>query len=258
MIPFDAITDWAIQRPWPTRDQVEQDLLLSRAICEIARHEYLNQELAFRGGTAFHKLHLDSPLRYSEDLDYVRRTAGGIQPVTQALTALGKELGFEISTQMSQQPKVYWRATAQSGAPIKIKIEMATDERSPAFPLVELPHQVASPWWGGTAAVPTFQIEELVATKIRALYQRKKGRDVFDLWLALDRLRLDPARILEAFGPYRPEGVNAQAAIANLRKKLTNRGFREDITPLVREPPANYDIDEAAELIIEQLLAHLN
>ena len=61
MIPYDAITEWATERPWPTRDQVEQDLLLSRAICEIANHPYLKDELVFRGGTAFHKLHLDTP-----------------------------------------------------------------------------------------------------------------------------------------------------------------------------------------------------
>ena len=86
MIPATAITAWGVQRPWPTPEQVEQDLLLSRAICAIASDEYLGDELVFRGGTALHKLHLDRPFRYSEDLDYVRRTAGGIVPLTQALT----------------------------------------------------------------------------------------------------------------------------------------------------------------------------
>ena len=78
MIPRDAITAWGVDHRWPLRDQVEQDLLLSRAICAIAEDPYLSGELVFRGGTALHKLHLDRPYRYSEDLDYVRRTAGGI------------------------------------------------------------------------------------------------------------------------------------------------------------------------------------
>lgn len=68
MIPADAITAWSVTHPWPTREQVEQDLLLSRAICAIARDDYLGDELVFRGGTALHKLHLDPPVRYSEDL----------------------------------------------------------------------------------------------------------------------------------------------------------------------------------------------
>ena len=70
MIPYDAITAWGVAHPWPTREQVEQDLLLSRAICAIATDPYLGQELVFRGGTAFHKLFLPEPHRYSEDLDY--------------------------------------------------------------------------------------------------------------------------------------------------------------------------------------------
>jgi predicted nucleotidyltransferase component of viral defense system len=258
MIPYDAITEWATQRPWPTRDQVEQDLLLSRAICEIANHPYLKDELIFRGGTAFHKLHLDTPLRYSEDLDYVRRTPGGIEPVTSALTDLGQQLGLTVSTRISQQPKVLWRTQAQSGTTLKIKIEITTNERTPALPLLYLPHDVGSRWWNGSATVTTFQVEELVATKIRALYQRRKGRDVFDLWLALERLALDPTQILNAFEPYRPDTLTAKSAISNLRQKLTHQGFRDDLTPLVRDLPSDYDIDQAAELIIAALLASLD
>lgn len=258
MIPFDAITEWAVNRPWPTRDQVEQDLLLSRAICEIAKHPGLQDELVFRGGTALHKLHLASPLRYSEDLDYVRRSPGGIEPVTRALTELGHQLGFNVSTRIAQQPKVYWQTTAQSGNSLKIKIEIATNERDNVLTLVRIPHAVASTWWKGSADVTTFQLEELVATKIRALYQRRKGRDVFDLWLALERLALDANKVLEAFEPYRPATLTAGSAIANLRQKLTHPGFREDLLPLLREAPADYDIERAAEVIIEKLLMNLD
>ena len=77
MIPAGAVTAWIADHPWPTREQVEQDLLLSRAICSIAGDPYLSRELVFRGGTALHKLHLAKPLRYSEVLDYVRTSATG-------------------------------------------------------------------------------------------------------------------------------------------------------------------------------------
>jgi predicted nucleotidyltransferase component of viral defense system len=72
VIPAASITAWARNAPWPTPDQIEQDLLLSRLICEIAAHPNLGDELVFRGGTCLHKLHLPQSLRYSEDLDYVR------------------------------------------------------------------------------------------------------------------------------------------------------------------------------------------
>ena len=258
MIPATAITAWGVQRPWPTPEQVEQDLLLSRAICAIASDEYLGDELVFRGGTALHKLHLDRPFRYSDDLDYVRRTAGGIVPLTQALTRLGTALGFKVNTRISEHPKVYWRTTADSGVPLRIKIEINTHERSPVLSLIHHEHSVDSSWWTGGALVQTFQPAELVATKIRALYQRSKGRDLFDLWLALEHLQLDWAAILAAFSPYRPEGMTPARARDNLARRLAHRGFRTDLDPLVTAWPDGYALDTAAELIGTKLLDRLD
>jgi hypothetical protein len=253
-----AVREWSVTHPWPLAAQVEQDLLLSRAVCEIARHPYLGRELVFRGGTALHKLHLPEPLRYSEDLDYVRSSAGGIGPLVTALGELGRQLGFTTSSVLRLHPRVAWKTTTDDGLPLKIKIEVNTHERSPALPLAELPSHVESSWWRGSAEVATFQPAELVATKIRALYQRSKGRDLFDLWLALTRLNLDPGSILAAFKPYRPEGLTGARATANLRAKLANPQFRNDLTPLAADPPGGYDIDQAANLVIERLLESLD
>ena len=93
MIPQSYVTAWSVDRPWSQPVQVEQDLLLSRALCAISQHPFLGDELVFRGGTALHKLHLPLAKRYSEDLDYVRRTSGGIGELSRALTDLGTELG---------------------------------------------------------------------------------------------------------------------------------------------------------------------
>ncbi|MCL2849698.1 MAG: nucleotidyl transferase AbiEii/AbiGii toxin family protein, partial [Micrococcales bacterium] len=125
--------------PWPNPVQVEQDLLLTRAICEIANHPLLGAELVFRGGTAMHKLHLPEPVRYSEDLDYVRRTPGAIGPVLTALRIVGDDLGFVASSRVGAHPKVLWRTTSDDGVPIRLKIEINTQERSPVLPLVHLP-----------------------------------------------------------------------------------------------------------------------
>ena len=252
MIPANTITAWGVDRPWPTREQVEQDLLLSRAICAIADDPYLGKELVFRGGTALHKLHLGRAYRYSEDLDYVRSSATGIAPLTQALTRLGTELGFDVRTRVGVHPKVYWRTTAETGAQLRLKIEVNTHERSPALPVIRHEHRVESPWWSGSALVTTFQPAELVATKIRALYQRSKRRDLFDLWLALDHLNLDPADIIAAFAPYRPQGLTAALAQANLTRKLADSTFRHDLDPLVTRWPDGYDVETAAELISSQ------
>jgi predicted nucleotidyltransferase component of viral defense system len=258
MIAANAITAWGVDHPWPTREQVEQDLLLSQAICAIAQDDYLGTELVFRGGTALHKLHLDHPYRYSEDLDYVRSSATGIGPLTRALCDLGVHLGYTVNTRVSQHPKVYWRTTAASGIPLRIKIEVNTHERSPALPLIHRPHEVDTPWWTGQAHVQTFQPVELLATKIRALYQRSKGRDLFDLWLALNQLHLAAAGILAAFAPYRPEGLTATRARDNLARKLLDPIFRSDLDPLITTWPEAYQLDTAANQISNQLLDHLD
>lgn len=258
MIEARAVTAWGITHPWRTPEQVEQDLLLSRAICEIANHSYLGEELVFRGGTAFHKLHLREALRYSEDLDYVRTTAGGIGTLSKALTALGRDLGFTVRTRISEHPKVYWNTISQTGVPIRIKIEVNTHERAPARPLVRRSFAVESSWWSGRAEVAAFDATEMSATKLRALYQRKKGRDLFDLWLALTQLSLDPAAIVAAFSPYRPVNYTAKLAIANLEAKRADRTFRIDLDPLVAVRPGEYDLDAAASIVAEAILSRID
>ena len=73
MIPTDFIIEWRKFAPWKSDAQVEQDLVISRALVEIFKSPTLSRKLAFRGGTALHKLHFPSPMRYSEDLDFVQR-----------------------------------------------------------------------------------------------------------------------------------------------------------------------------------------
>lgn len=72
MIPQAYITEWSNEVPWQTNEQVEQDLIISRALVEIFSDLFLSQRLAFRGGTALHKLYLQPQPRYSEDIDLVQ------------------------------------------------------------------------------------------------------------------------------------------------------------------------------------------
>ncbi len=238
-------------------DQVEQDLVLARLIVEIANHPLLGDELVFRGGTCLHKLVLPEPLRYSEDLDYVRASHGPIGDLLDAIREIADRLGMDVNTDVSTFPKARLRGSLESGAGrMRIKIEINTYE------IVSGPapsHTCRSPSTrrGGvaTADVLTFQPEELVATKLRALFQRRKGRDLFDLWLALTVLRLDPGEIVACFAPYRPDGYTAERARAGLDEHLADPGFRSDVLPLLREVPEGYDIDAAGALVRDTLLA---
>lgn len=72
MIPAAFIRQWATHAPWPDLRQVEQDLIICRALCDLFGHPKLQGKIAFRGGTAIHKLLFEKPLRYSEDIDLVQ------------------------------------------------------------------------------------------------------------------------------------------------------------------------------------------
>ena len=71
MIPKDFITAWRTKAPWLQDAQVEQDLVISRAVVEMFRVPEIAARPAFRGGTALYKLHLPVA-RYSEDIDLVQ------------------------------------------------------------------------------------------------------------------------------------------------------------------------------------------
>jgi len=72
VIPRDYITSWRAKVPWVQDFQVEQDLVISRALVEIFSKRELSAALAFRRGTVLHKLHINPPARYSEDIDLVQ------------------------------------------------------------------------------------------------------------------------------------------------------------------------------------------
>lgn len=98
MIPRGAVTEWQARVLWPQPYQVEQDLILTRLMIEIARYDLLGGEFVLRGGTCLHKLHLSEPLRYSEDLDYVRRTHSGVGPYLDALRDIAADIGLKVSS----------------------------------------------------------------------------------------------------------------------------------------------------------------
>jgi predicted nucleotidyltransferase component of viral defense system len=89
VIPRDYITEWRANAPWLADAQVEQDLVICKALVDIYSHPLLKESLAFRGGTALYKLHIKPPARYSEDIDLVQISAG---PAGSAMDALREVL----------------------------------------------------------------------------------------------------------------------------------------------------------------------
>ncbi len=261
MIPQGAVTEWQAKVPWPQPYQVEQDLILSRLMIEIARHELLGEELVLRGGTCLHKLHLPEPLRYSEDLDYVRRTRSGIKPYVHALRDIAAQIGLDVSAvnTSGQMVHVYLDAEPTSGiGRIRIKVETNIAEITPFRPTITVPLNVESQWFQGRGDVPTYKLEELMGTKLRALYQREKGRDLFDQWLTL-RGGADPDEIVGAFKHYMGDSAFTYPQLRqNLLAKLESDEFNADLETLLVEVPAEYEVPSAADLVMEMLGSRLH
>ena len=262
MISRAHITAWLPYAPWPLDEQVEQDLVLSRALVEIFRNPLITQAVAFRGGTALHKLFLPKPGRYSEDIDLVQIESGAIGPILDAIrVTLDPWLGQPKRKQSQGRVTMIYRyeTTIKPIQTMRLKVEINTREHFAHFGIQRRHFIVDSPWFSGDASIGVYAIEELLGTKLRALYQRKKGRDLYDLWFALTSLEMDDDKIIDCFHRYlEHEGLAVSRAEfeENLNDKLRNRSFLGDIQKLLPRG-VSYDVAEAAPLVSQRLITHL-
>lgn len=262
MIPKDFITEWRDRAPWILDRQVEQDLVISRALVELFSRDTIADALAFRGGTALYKLHFRPAARYSEDIDLVQTSAGNIGPVMDAIhDALDPWLGKPKWKQTDGRVALSYRFDSDDAPPValKLKVEINSREHFTVYGLTNHRFEINSRWFTGAADIRTYELDELLGTKLRALYQRKKGRDLFDLGLALDRGGVSPERIVEVFASYMDaEGAKVTRAMfeQNLAAKRTDSIFTADMTPLLAHGQA-WTFEVAFDRVWHRLIALL-
>mgnify|MGYP000853280186 CR=1 FL=1 len=263
MIPRAHIQEWAATTPWRELRQVEQDLIICRALCDIFNEPFLAERLAFRGGTAIHKLLFRQPLRYSEDIDLVQVHAEPIGPTVNALRDVLSWLGPFKRDAAAHSLHLIYRFIPDSEPAVraKVKVEVNTREHGHLYDLRTYPFAIENTWFTGRTSIVSFEPEELFGTKLRALLQRRKGRDLFDFHVGFDQLSLDSARVIAAFDHYvAQDGMTISRANAEERMlgKLT-RSLTEDISPLLA-PGVTYDEADALDAFARvwfELLASL-
>lgn len=261
MIPAAYITEWRQHAPWVGDAQVEQDLIIARALAAAFALSEVAEAFAFRGGTALYKLHLP-PRRYSEDIDLVQVAAGPMKDATAALRrALDPWLGPPSFKQSADRFTLYYKVQSEGlpPMPLRLKVEINTREHFALEGWMHKPFAVDSRWFRGETQVTTYHLEELLGTKLRALYQRKKGRDLFDLWTALQDPQLDRARVVHTFREYMARGgtpVTRAQFEQTLAGKLRDRQFRTDIEPLLAAGHV-FDVDTAARTVLDELVTRL-
>lgn len=260
MIPESFITEWSGKVPWLTNEQVEQDLVICRALVEIFSDDFLAKRLAFRGGTALHKLYLTPPHRYSEDIDLVQIKG---EPIGETIKHLQKSLEFLGKPSVSRKERnttLKFRFESEI-APIvilRLKIETNCREHFTELGYIQMDFEVNSSWYQGKCQLTTYQLEELLGTKLRALYQRKKGRDLFDLYIAIKvNPSLDLESLIKCYKRYIALSVDnpptQKEYIMHMDAVIKDDEFLGDIKALIR-PEDEYDQEKAYELVKTNLL----
>lgn len=200
---------------------------------------FLKNELAFRGGTALNKLFFSPAARYSEDIDLVRTSKGPISAIADALRAkLEPWLGKPKTkpTARSFKMNFYFHPENSPTTKLRIKIEINVEENFSILKREFKELSIQSSWFSGSAEINTFHFNELIGTKLRALYQRSKGRDVFDLWLALQHKEFDIQEAVNVFLEYMKKSgkiITRGMFEQNIDLKLKEHSFVDDIGALL-------------------------
>ena len=259
MIPQLFIQEWRENVPWDTDAMVEQDLIICRALISIFSDEFLASQLAFRGGTALHKLYLQPQPRYSEDIDLVQIVPGPIKPILYRLGEVLDWLPNRSTAQKKHSNKMYFKFDSEM-LPVehlRLKIEINCFEHFNVLGLVKVPFKMKNGWFSGEAELTTYHFEELMGTKLRALYQRKKGRDLFDMHKGLTARECDIEKVLQCYKKYMEFVVERTPSykeyVQNMQEKMEDREFLTDVNKLLR-PGTVFNPQEAYQLVYDKLI----
>jgi predicted nucleotidyltransferase component of viral defense system len=264
--------------PWAAQYQVEQDLLLCRTMIALFEDKFLSAQIAMRGGTLLHKVHLAPACRYSEDIDLVvvgtrpedhvrraiRRVLMDVLGAPKAAVWDTVKLAIRNTVKPSRVLRMTYaaRSIIEANRILEIVVEANVTERRPHRPVVEMPFSFTFRDQAVQTLIKGFDIHEMLGTKMRALFQRKRGRDLFDLYWAMTKspTRVDPASIIASFQHYlKQEGTKTGRTefIGILETHLADRGFCSDMQSLLRAD-ITYDPQMAGKYIKTHLLSLLS
>jgi predicted nucleotidyltransferase component of viral defense system len=248
---------WADEQSLPDLLFAELDYRLVKTLEALYSDEFLSERLCLKGGTAINKLYLAKTSRLSVDLDF--NHLGSKEEVLKERRFI-RELIVELLKKQDNSYDVHYehpygltrikvRYKTVGGPVQNFKIEISHVERFPIISPVK--KQVKTP--DGSADVVTYTLEELTSTKLRALLERFKGRDVYDLYF-ISQLKPDPTIIRKMFLYYFYRSCkvyNPEVHYKNLVKRYESGNFTDDVTAFVR-PTVAFDLTKAAKNVISQ------
>lgn len=260
MIPEKFIIIWRKQTNWQTLAMVEQDLVICHALVCLYSDPIIQDTLVFRGGTALNMLFIKPASRYSEDIHFVQKRPEPIGATLDKIRELLEPWLGEPKRKITERSaKLIYRYQDINGNPAKLKIEINTTEHFQVLPLRIEPFSMESEWFNGQCEIITYELEELMATKLRALYQRKKGRDLFDMWYIFSQELANLTQVIEIFQKYCAQDkiiITKTLFLQNMELKRTYIDFQTDMHLLLPDQTA-WNFEEAFEFVINHVLSKL-
>ena len=127
------------------------------------------------------------------------------------------------------------------------------------MPLKTISFSTDSEWFKGSTDVVTYELDELMAIKLRALYQRRKGRDLFDVWYAAERKLINLDKVFDIFfkyNAYNNVDVSCEDFIRNIKLKRNQRDFNMDMKSLLPSKLL-WNFDEAYTFVVENVISKM-
>jgi predicted nucleotidyltransferase component of viral defense system len=175
---------------------IEKDYVLGWLLWGIGSDDVLRDAWVFKGGTCLKKCYFET-YRFSEDLDFTVLPTQPVAPqevesiLTRLLDRVAEASGLDFSVRpptfrvrpggMSTEGSVYYRGPLAAPMPARVKLDLTSDERVVRHPVLRA---IAHPYpdtLPQPATVRCYSFDELFAEKVRAMAQRCRPRDLYDI-----------------------------------------------------------------------------
>ena len=197
MIPQRELAD--LRSQWQlSQDVIEKDYILGWLLAGIANHDELNQSWVFKGGTCLRKCYYET-FRFSEDLDFTIVDGGPEEPddlmrifgdiaewvrVESGIELVPDDKSFERKKNKRGNPtvqgKISYRGPNGNPQMPKVKLDLTSDEALVDRPVLRrIGHSYSDQLT--VNRVSSYSLAELFGEKLRALSERCRPRDLYDV-----------------------------------------------------------------------------
>ncbi len=184
-------------REWGlTEEVVEKDYILGWLLWAIGSQPALREQLVFKGGTCLKKCFVET-YRFSEDLDFTVLDGGPLAPedlvpiLIDTLDLAEQETGITLSSRpptvrlrpdgRSAEGRVYYRGPRDTPGEARVKLDLTYDETIVEEPIRREIAHAYEDTLPGDRSVRCYAFAEVFAEKLRALGQRTRPRDLYDV-----------------------------------------------------------------------------